>query len=167
MPHTAEPRSSSKLPGKEFREPLEPQLFGLVYVSAVAPLLGPDTFDTDLATWRTRNALSGLTGLLLRKNGDFLQYLEGPKPALTQLFARICSDPYHRGVIETLRELIAHREFPLWPMGYFKVPRFIGADQSPAYETHGPVLDTGQASRSSAQILISSFWHDGHVRPAP
>ena len=38
---------------------------------------------------------------------------------MTLLYAHICVDRRHRGVIELLRETIERREFPEWPLAFF------------------------------------------------
>jgi hypothetical protein len=45
-----------------------------------------------------RNRHLGLSGALVHRPGRFLQVLEGPAPALEEVFERICRDPRHAGI---------------------------------------------------------------------
>lgn len=84
----------------------------LVYVSRVAPGVGPrDAYDI-VRTAHNRNSQIGLTGALLFIDGCFVQVLEGDSFHLRQCFAKIAADPRHVDV--QLRECvaIAERLFP-------------------------------------------------------
>lgn len=66
---------------------------------------------------RAFNARHAITGLLLYRNGLFLQYLEGPIGDLEALYARIEKDPRHRAVtIVSCGE--SERQFGDWSMGF-------------------------------------------------
>jgi hypothetical protein len=93
-------------------------LFFLVYVSsAVRPFSRPDLEDL-LATSRKNNAELGITGMLLYKDGNFMQVLEGEEEPVRALYDKIGDDPRHRGEI-TLREGFAEgRQFADWSMGF-------------------------------------------------
>ena len=61
---------------------------------------------------RRNNAERSVTGILVHKNREFLQYLEGPKDIITPLYAKIMKDPRHE-VIKTVEEgEIENRVFP-------------------------------------------------------
>lgn len=45
-----------------------------------------------------RNRHLGLSGALVHRPGRFLQVLEGPAPALEDVFERICRDPRHADI---------------------------------------------------------------------
>ena len=70
---------------------------------------------------RKNNSALDITGMLLYKDGNFMQFLEGPKEAVLALAARIKLDPRHRGVIVLLQEEHTGREFDQWAMGFKKV----------------------------------------------
>lgn len=53
----------------------------------------------------------GITGMLLHKNGDFLQVIEGANSVIRDMYARILADPRHYN-IRTIRDhSIDHRGF--------------------------------------------------------
>src|SRR4028118_630971 len=93
-------------------------MFFLVYVSsATRPFSGED-LRVLLETCRKNNAELGITGMLLYKDGNFMQVLEGDEEAVRGLHARIAADPRHRAEI-TLQEGFAEwRQFPDWSMGF-------------------------------------------------
>jgi len=87
-----------------------PRLF-LVYVSsATLPFSGED-LRALLATCRENNAELGVTGMLLYKDGNFMQVLEGDEQAVRGLYARIAADPRHGGEI-TLQEGFSEGRLP-------------------------------------------------------
>jgi Sensors of blue-light using FAD len=70
---------------------------------------------------RRNNGSAGVTGMLLYKDGNFMQCLEGPKEAIQTLEAKIRSDPRHRGMIVLLTEDDVQPEFREWAMGFKKL----------------------------------------------
>ena len=71
-----------------------------------------------LAKAREKNHRLGITGLLLYKDGDFIQLLEGDRPAVRAVFDAIKADPRHSGVIELLEGEAHGRLFADWSMGF-------------------------------------------------
>lgn len=67
---------------------------------------------------RRHNATAGITGMLLYKDGNFIQALEGPEAEVRALYRRIHADTRHRGILELLDEPIATRRFEHWSMGF-------------------------------------------------
>jgi Sensors of blue-light using FAD len=97
---------------------MEACLFSLVYVSsAVRPLSRSDLEDL-LATSRENNARAGITGMLLYKDGNFMQVLEGEEEAVRALYEKIGEDPRHRGEITLREDSTEGRQFPGWSMGF-------------------------------------------------
>lgn len=100
--------------------------YSLAYESqASAPLTQPDLLDL-LTHSRDNNARSGVTGILLYRNGTFLQVLEGPHAEVDALYATIARDPRHRDVSTVLVEDRAERRFPDWTMGFADVGGDLG-----------------------------------------
>ena len=67
---------------------------------------------------RTRNLQRGITGLLLFRDGIFIQVLEGETADVRCVYRLICEDPRHYSVVKLLEERISSRRFPGWSMGY-------------------------------------------------
>ena len=93
-------------------------LFHLIYVStAVVPMSDEDLMNL-LARSRVRNERHRITGMLLYKNGHFMQVLEGIEARVTEVFDSIKKDPRHKSVDILRAEFIQHRDFPDWTMGF-------------------------------------------------
>lgn len=90
----------------------------MFYISKAAPGLTSDDHDDILAAARRNNRPTGVTGLLVVKDGYFAQALEGEEAAVTQIFSKIAEDPRHSGVVVLAKEETDHRIFPGWQMGY-------------------------------------------------
>lgn len=103
--------------------------------------------DDDLADLlqqsRARNERHRITGMLLYKNGHFMQVLEGEEASAMEIFGDIAKDNRHKSV-DTLRaEYIQHRDFPNWTMGFTNIDKLDLATM-PGF----------------AQFLEQDFWSD-------
>jgi EAL domain-containing protein (putative c-di-GMP-specific phosphodiesterase class I) len=65
---------------------------------------------------KQKNALLGVTGVLLHDGTHFLQVLEGPITILNELVAIIEADPRHQHFVTLVKEPIAKREYSSWSM---------------------------------------------------
>jgi hypothetical protein len=93
-------------------------MFFLVYVSsAVRPFSQSELVEL-LAKSHENNAPLGVTGMLLYKDGNFMQVLEGEEEVVRTLYARIGLDPRHRGLLTILQGPLAERQFLDWSMGF-------------------------------------------------
>jgi hypothetical protein len=90
----------------------------LVYVSAALEPWSQEDLLALLTLARERNAIRGITGMLLYDHGGFMQALEGPRAAVQDLAAAIRRDPRHRSMIVMLDVPRAERYFPAWSMGF-------------------------------------------------
>ena len=88
----------------------------VVYISSAVKQFSPPELAELLAKSRVNNARSGLTGMLLYKDGNFMQVLEGEAAAVGALEAKIAADPRHRGMITLLRGELLTRDFSDWSM---------------------------------------------------
>lgn len=94
-----------------------PPLFQLVYTSTATRAMTDADLQELLAQARSNNEELDITGLLLYANGQFLQVLEGPEPAVRRLFDTIRNDPRHTSVETLLTTDTTERTFPDWKMG--------------------------------------------------
>jgi Sensors of blue-light using FAD len=93
-------------------------LYSLIYASsAVKPFTQSQLLNL-VTESRERNERLGITGLLLYKDGKFMQALEGEEGMVRSLFGEISADRRHGGVRELLECSISRRQFPYWPMGF-------------------------------------------------
>ncbi|MEP7738210.1 BLUF domain-containing protein [Nocardioides sp. 31GB23] len=93
-------------------------MLSITYVSSAAELLTEPQLLDMLRAVRAKNQALGLTGMMLYRDGNIIQALEGPDDAVVETYAKICADPRHHGIIELLRESIAERTFAQWTMGF-------------------------------------------------
>ncbi|MEM7508207.1 MAG: BLUF domain-containing protein [Pseudomonadota bacterium] len=90
----------------------------LVYISTSRSLdFSPEAPEL-LDRARRKNAVNGLTGVLIFSNGSFLQALEGPEDVVQATFDAIAKDPRHHSVIILLDHEVETRSFPDWWMGW-------------------------------------------------
>ena len=71
-----------------------------------------------LESARRHNARQGITGMLLYRNGHFLQVLEGDAAPVHETFSRILLDERHRYVCKLDELRVEHRCFGQWTMGF-------------------------------------------------
>ena len=90
----------------------------IIYASSATPPMNAEQLKVLLAVSKRNNEAVGVTGLLLYKDGNFLQLLEGPKGSVTQVFDRVRQDPRHERIIVLLQESSSAREFAGWTMGF-------------------------------------------------
>src|SRR5579864_3373617 len=93
-------------------------LFQMVYTSTATALLERRELMDLLQKSIHRNTKAGITGLLLYKEGSFMQVLEGEEKAVKALFSKISHDPRHRNIITLIQETIQKREFPEAAMAF-------------------------------------------------
>ena len=93
-------------------------MFYIVYVSVVAENISKDDLLDILAKSRRANADAGITGMLLYKDGNFMQALEGEEAAVRDLYARIRRDPRHLGIVTLVEGERQDRCFGDWSMGF-------------------------------------------------
>ena len=90
----------------------------LVYVSAASQPFSSADLLTLLSKARTNNQRLGVTGMLLFKDGDFLQLIEGESIAVQSVFATIRADRRHRNITVILEEEGGPRIFEDWSMRF-------------------------------------------------
>ncbi len=134
-------------------------LIHIVYVSFSERELTEKELEELLVDIRKRNKLQKVTGLLLYKDGAFIQLIEGKTNTIQNLFERIKNDKRHSNIVLLLEESIKKRAFPDWTMGYFKLNK----EQSgkiPGYSEFMHSTDSRKLIESTsheAMKLLNSF----------
>lgn len=134
-------------------------MFFLTYVSTANQHLSKDDLNELLAQCRENNARLGITGMLLYKEGNFMQALEGEEGAVRSLYAKIARDPRHRGEMILQQGITKERQFPGWSMG-FRDLESQGTNSNPYYSEFLNTPLTGQefsANPTRSQKLLLSF----------
>lgn len=93
-------------------------LYSLVYSSFATTTFEDAELEALLTQSRASNDEADITGMLLYRNGRFIQYLEGPEKSVRSLLARISADPRHNDVRVLIDSRPTTRQFAEWTMGY-------------------------------------------------
>lgn len=93
-------------------------LHELIYVSLADHAMAADELCALLAQARAFNRERGITGLLIYRNREFMQLLEGERDEVLALYQHIENDPRHRQVYRIWEGPIAARSCQDWAMGY-------------------------------------------------
>lgn len=93
-------------------------MLSITYLSAASSALTPQELAHIVEQSRCRNAAKDITGVLVYSAGTFVQTLEGPTAAVTELYDDIVGDTRHTEVIEVWRETIMRRTFSTWTMAF-------------------------------------------------
>lgn len=123
-------------------------MYFIVYASSATTLFSKDELLRLLATSRKNNERLGITGMLLYKDGNFMQVLEGEEQTVRTLHNKIKNDPRHRGMLTILQGESNQREYPEWSMG-FRDLGSIDAQSIPGYNEFLNVPLTGEEFRSN------------------
>jgi Sensors of blue-light using FAD len=133
-------------------------VFQLLYSSTATQDFWPDDLFELVEKSRRKNTEHGLTGMLLFHEGQFLQLLEGPEPAVRNCFAVVERDLRHHLVKVLLTGECEERNFPEWTMGFEQTGD--AWNLPPAWST---ILEQGLNSSaasehpSAAKELLLSF----------
>jgi hypothetical protein len=98
----------------------------IVYFSIAAQAMSGEELAALWQECALNDSHVGITGILLHKQGEFLQAIEGPKGVVCDMYARIVTDPRHNITGKISDRMITHREFPGTAMS------FKNLDEAPA-----------------------------------
>ena len=93
-------------------------MHSVTYVSLAKAPFSAQALEDLLTTSVANNGRLAVTGMLLYKNGCFMQVLEGSATAVHLIYTRIERDSRHHEMKVIAREPIEDREFPDWSMGF-------------------------------------------------
>ena len=93
-------------------------LYRIVYLSSATNLFDKPALLDLLRKAREKNQILGVTGMLLYKDGDFMQLLEGERATVKALYRTIAGDSRHSGTTLILEEDAPERLFSDWSMGF-------------------------------------------------
>ena len=133
-------------------------MFSLTYVSSALSAFSARELRTLLEMCISNNRPRGVTGMLLYKDGNFMQVLEGEEKGVRAVHDIIAADPRHRGLITLLQGLTPGRQFPNWSMSF----KDLGADldNPEGYSEFLNIPLTGtefQSDPTKAQKLLLRF----------
>ena len=135
-------------------------VFQLVYTSSATQEFWPDDLFALVEKSRAKNAACGLTGMLLFHQGQFLQLLEGPEPAVRECFSTIRRDPRHNAITVLMTGTCEERDFPEWTMGFDQPNEawHLPAEWATVLE-NGFDADAARPNGSVTKDMLLSFRH--------
>ena len=89
----------------------------LVYVSYASHKMSADELKGLLEQSRENNAKIDVTGMLLYRDGFFIQALEGEETIIMPLYEKIAQDKRHKNIMLVYKSEIEERSFDKWAMG--------------------------------------------------
>lgn len=135
-------------------------LIALTYVSAAQHMMTSPELLEILKVSKENNRPLNITGMLLYRDGYFIQVLEGEEAAVVELFEKISQDDRHHHVLEVSREVIDNRSFGDWSMGYTNLEELEDPKSIPGYVDflNTPFsIEMFQKSPSRATRLLQLF----------
>lgn len=93
-----------------------PPLWSLAYHSRPTLQFSESMLQSLLRKAQNANRISGISGLLVVGESDFVQWLEGPQSAVRSLMKQIQADPRHKDVTLLESRAIRQRLFGEWSM---------------------------------------------------
>ena len=98
-------------------------LHALVYQSQATRPLDANDLDRLLLDARVANELADVTGALLHGGQRFVQYLEGTRADVEQIYARIARASQHHRLEILEQGRVEKRLFQRWHMGFATAPQ--------------------------------------------
>jgi hypothetical protein len=93
-------------------------LLSAIYISSAAIRMSAADLAKLLEKSRENNKKRGITGMLLYRNGEFMQVIEGPAAKIEDLLKTLEKDKRHWGMQILHRSVIPERRFSQWQMGF-------------------------------------------------
>ncbi len=134
-------------------------LQSLTYVSSATREMTEEDIKDILNVSRRNNQALNITGMLLYRNGYFIQALEGEEENVMALYNRIEQDPRHKNTLVVSTEAIDERVFNDWSMGFKNLDN-INPDELDGYTDflQRPFgMDELSQKPSKVKTLLSAF----------
>jgi len=134
-------------------------MISLIYVSTATHLLSSEELLEILNVSRRNNQTGPITGLLLYKDGNFMQVLEGPEEAVREIFGKILKDTRHTDVTVLATEPIKERQFADWKMAFLNLDEATTKQESAYSEflSDDSTFDKYRENPELAYIMLLSF----------
>ncbi len=133
-------------------------IFQLVYKSTATRYFYSGELVALLNRSRAKNARLGLSGMLLYRDGYFLQLLEGEETAVRERYAVIAEDKRHKWVSLVMTGPSEKRDFADWTMGFRDLDQTAAAPEGwNSLMTAEDQPDDFQSGSSYAKRLLLGF----------
>lgn len=140
-------------------------LIRLIYASSAVELFTEQELIDLLHKSRSNNQKRNITGMLLYRDGNFLQVLEGPASQIDELYDIIKQDSRHKGILTISRENAKGRIFPDWEMGFHNVEN-VDLDEYPGFTDFLKTPFTPDylsKNPSRARVFLETFRRNQYV----
>ncbi|MDO9161349.1 MAG: BLUF domain-containing protein [Methylococcaceae bacterium] len=132
----------------------------LVYVSLANQEMSDNHLQAMLKKAREKNEKLSITGMLLYRDGFFMQALEGELNDIEDLFKTISQDPRHRDLLLIYKKPIQQRGFPDWTMGFNKISdESVEAIDGYTNFLKNPTPEFFNQKASEAEAVLDQFKH--------
>ncbi len=134
-------------------------MISLIYASSATQKMSSDELMTILNKAREKNQSLDITGMLLYRDGNFLQVLEGDEEKVTRLYNTIAEDARHDGILKLSQRPISQREFGDWKMGFVDLEQ-LKLEDVPGYSDYlnaSLTADTFEDNPSLAMTFLQAF----------
>ncbi len=108
-------------------------LISLAYVSTESRAMSNEDIMDILNTAREFNGSKNITGMLLYRDGYFIQALEGEEAEVQALYDKIAEDDRHQNVLMIHKGPIEKRSFKEWSMGFRNLEEIENPEEIPGY----------------------------------
>jgi len=131
------------------------EIFRLIYFSGETRRLNPNELSDLLIESRGNNKEANITGILVYREGIYIQVLEGAEADVRKLYGEIRKDPRHTRILTISEEWATDREFASWSMAF----RQSASDQSFLDEIPWPPPDSppNTINSSAAAKALRAF----------
>ena len=133
-------------------------MYSLTYVSSALMPFSARELRTLLDKCISNNRPRDVTGLLLYKDGQFMQVLEGEEKIVRAVHNIIEADHRHRGLTTLFQGLTPGRQFPGWSMGFKDLGADVDNPEGYSEFLNTPLTGTEfKSNPTKAQKLLLAF----------
>ena len=133
------------------------QVFSMAYLSSATIPFSEQELEELLKRSRASNSKLGITGMLLFKDGNFMQILEGIEDKVRALYDKIARDRRHGSCKVLFEGHSSEPNFPDWAMGFHNL-RSLDAIGTPGFsrflDSALTVRDFGDDLPRAKQLLM-------------
>ncbi len=131
-------------------------IYHLIYQSSATVRLDQKQLMELLKLARLKNEGAGLSGMLLYRDGLYLQYVEGLRSDVYALLNRLKNDPRHQAIRIIRESILRHRLFSDWSMAYKNLSG-LKSSNVPGYSESLQGQSTMPIEGSPEELLIKMF----------
>ena len=129
----------------------------IAYLSNAKPDLSEEEIANILKKAREYNNAHGITGLLLYRDGNFFELIEGEKTKIKELYATIKEDSRHQNIIHFLERAADQEPYDGFYSDHVTNEAKYDSEKLKNYIDHIEVMDP--KAKNALEKVISLFLH--------